>query len=347
MLHAFLCYFSSCQTTPQAIELEKTFQNIARHPICACQTRETGLTLFLQNRVAQSDNELPECSGERVLPGGYYTADGGLIYKTVVDCDAMKWYNYVTDQTTEAVTEIENGDLETACVAGDDYDMWMKVEQPQIMWFSYQAQVLQTGTREVIVGEWPGYPKTVKSKINSLYDGDEASYFTITTTGSAVVTRFAFGKCFIWPESSSSKYQLNRPFSSRERHPAVNMVLYLVTMVTMLVSGGNALGCYNDVYLDNVTDHTYTIEHDIADIVTGIGSTGKDEEGFWRTRQFSYISLGHFTDDLESGDGTTITGAYYTADGGLIYKTVVDCDAMKWYNYVTDSLSRKHHTSCN
>merc|ERR1712048_73802 len=42
------------------------------------------------------------------------------------------------------------------------------------------------------------------TKINSKYDGDSGSYFEVTTSGGAVLDRFAFGKCFITPDSLQS-----------------------------------------------------------------------------------------------------------------------------------------------
>jgi len=125
----------------------------------------------------------------------------GSISTVGLDSDANKYYNYVTDQETGTVTEIENGDLETPCAAADEFDMWLKVEQPQTMWFNYQAQSLQTGTRTALRGGQFKWEKEVLSRINTKYDSDTASYFKISTTGSAVITRFAFGKCFIWPDS--------------------------------------------------------------------------------------------------------------------------------------------------
>ena len=104
--------------------------------------------------------------------------------------------------------EYQNGTLETPCKAGGTFDLWFKVEQPQIMWFMYNAQPLQYGYQWVTRFRNGGNEVKRITPINSKWDGDEASYFKIETTGSAVLDQFDFGKCFTWPRRMGSNCTL-------------------------------------------------------------------------------------------------------------------------------------------
>lgn len=135
------------------------------------------------------------------ITAGLYTDSDELIHSITIDCDAETWTSHITNNETKAFAVHETGDLDRSCEAGELFDFWLKVEQPFLMNWQYGAQALQYDTHETSHrGKWRVRPTPVPT----LHGANKGQKFKFTTTGSAVVTRLAFGKCVAWPEEMSS-----------------------------------------------------------------------------------------------------------------------------------------------
>merc|ERR1712187_271802 len=136
--------------------------------------------------------------GDATVEAGYYTSAGALIYSVKIDCAANTWMSFVTDKDAEEDTTREwlNGELETSCEDGDMFDIILKIQQPRLMNWIYDAQAFQYDTQTTKFRKERERERALA--VPTKYGADFGSQFRVSTTGSAVLTRFAFGKCVIW-----------------------------------------------------------------------------------------------------------------------------------------------------
>jgi hypothetical protein len=173
---------------------------------------------------------------DTTIEAGYYTSDGSLIYSVYIDCVAETWTSSLTNG--EGVVEtFQEGTLEKSCNDGDDmFDIWLKVAQPYMMNWLFNGQALQNGTQTTYYGT---KARTRPLKVDSLYGAHKASTFTVTTTGTAILTRVASGQCITWPADMDSNCTAAANFvEARSKSPlaqfGANMVAFVPDCVNTI-----------------------------------------------------------------------------------------------------------------
>jgi len=153
------------------------------------------------------------------ITAGLYTDSDDLIHSITIDCDAETWTSHIINNETAEFAVHETGALDTSCEAGQLFDIWLKVQQPFLMNWLYGSQALQYDIHETSFDDGlrrqrknngeAYFPVNIRwrsrpTPVPTLRGADQGQKFKLSTTGSAVVTRLAFGKCVAWPEEMSS-----------------------------------------------------------------------------------------------------------------------------------------------
>lgn len=251
-------------------------------------------------------NEFKGNSGEdTTIEAGYYTADGNLIYSTTVDCESDTWKTSLTNANGDVETR-QTGDLEQSCETSENglFDIWLKVQQPYMMNWLFNGEGLQEGIRTTY---YNGKGRDRPHNVSSLYGADEASYFKVTATGTAILTRFAFGKCITWPEVHDSNCTAaanwvearSKSSGSGQGDFGANMVVYLPD-------------CYNEIYfnwLQSTVHPDRECEHGSAYCCCTYMMTGKlYDEGCSTTAECKALYC--VEDYLNACDLTCVTTTY-------------------------------------
>lgn len=141
-----------------------------------------------------------------IIKVDYRTEGEKLIYGLTVDCGDNTWSTRITSAKGEEV-EFRSGSLEepSRCEAEGTFDVWLKIQQPHLMNFIFNGQALKSSDEAVehkiykgprrpeLTRERPGIvPTSVNSRNGDIVD--------MKASGSAVLSRFTFGKCTAWPK---------------------------------------------------------------------------------------------------------------------------------------------------
>ena len=142
------------------------------------------------------------------IPAGYYKADDSLIYSVKVDCGARTWTSYAPNLENPLIEDkYQEGELDDSCTDGEIFDVILKVQQAHLMNWLYNGQPLQKGNQTIDFLK-KGVTPDIKIRTHYVPSPDarptggagEAAKMKIKTTGAAVLTRLAFGRCIAWPE---------------------------------------------------------------------------------------------------------------------------------------------------
>jgi len=175
---------------------------------------------------------------DATITAGYYKEDDSLIYSVKVDCGAGKWISYAPylDSPTEE-EQYQEGDLEESCADGEIFDVILKIQQAHLMNWLFNGQPLQQGSQTVTyrrngveyTRERTKYvPSPDERPTGGAADGAK---FKVQTTGAAVVTRLAFGRCIAWPEDITRNCTaVNEWIMKRSKSTAGGQGLYGFTM---------------------------------------------------------------------------------------------------------------------
>lgn len=180
---------------------------------------------------------------DATITAGYYKQDNSLIYSIKVDCGAGTWSSYTPNLENPQEQELyQEGDLEENCIDGDIFDVILKVQQAHLMNWMYNGQPLQQGS-QIIEHRVNGQPI---ERTRTLYvpspdtrpQGGAASAkkLKIHTTGAAVITRLAFGRCIAWPaEITRNCSAVNEWIVKRSKSSTAGQDLYGYTGVQYAV----------------------------------------------------------------------------------------------------------------
>ena len=130
-----------------------------------------------------------------------------MIYSIKVDCGAGTWSSYTPNFENQQEEQLyQEGELEESCTEGEIFDVILKVQQAHLMNWLYNGQPLQQGSQVI---EYRAKGELLE-KTRTLYvpspdnrpqgAAADAKKLRIQTTGAAVITRLAFGRCIAWPE---------------------------------------------------------------------------------------------------------------------------------------------------
>jgi len=145
---------------------------------------------------------------DSTINAGYYTADDELIFSVNVNCQAGTWETFApSDADPSTPQRFESGDLEQPCADGDIFDVIFKVEQAHLMKWLFQGQHLNIG-QQITHFQKGNYEPEERNRTDYIPGPNErpqggarkAHKIQLTTTGSAVMDRFAFGRRLAWPE---------------------------------------------------------------------------------------------------------------------------------------------------
>jgi len=185
---------------------------------------------------------------DATITAGYYKQDNSLIYSIEVDCGAGMWRSYTPNvELPEETEKYQEGQLEESCGDGEIFDVILKVQQAHLMNWLYNGQALQEGSQNVthrkngerVVRERTLYVPSPDDRPRG--GAADATKIKIQTTGSAVITRLAFGRCIAWPEeitrncTAVNEWILKRSKSKTEGH-----ILYGANVPTY------QMDCYNE-----------------------------------------------------------------------------------------------------
>jgi len=186
---------------------------------------------------------------DATITAGYYKEDDSLIYSVKVDCGAGTWTSYAPNLEDPQVQEkYQDGDLDESCGDGEIFDLLLKVEQAHLMNWLYNAQPLKYGTQNVTFYQ-QGKTKAVKERTLYVPSPDkrptgsaaDAAKFKIQTTGAAVVTRLAFGRCIAWPEEITRNCTaVNEWITKRSKSKTTGQDLFGFTVPSY------AMDCYKE-----------------------------------------------------------------------------------------------------
>ena len=128
-----------------------------------------------------------------------------MIYSITVDCASKKWKSELIDPDDESdtVTTWLEGDLESECTSGAEFDIWLKVHQPFMMSWIFDGQALQHTTQITYNSRGGGHKKSRIRPLNvpGKYESVDATVFRVKSSNGAILTRMTFGQCISWPYS--------------------------------------------------------------------------------------------------------------------------------------------------
>lgn len=148
-------------------------------------------------------------SNSGIIIVDYRTENEKLVYGLTVDCSDNTWTTYITSENGEE-DGFRSGLLEegSGCEAGKTFDVWLKIQQPLLMNFIFNGQALKSSDDTVghEIYQGPRRPTRTRDRagrIPTSLDSRKGHTIDMSASGSAVLSRFTFGKCTAWPKGSN------------------------------------------------------------------------------------------------------------------------------------------------